>query len=79
MAATAYRLMVQGFSDGQWRDIDNVPLTQRNSARPFSSGKVGYNGNDKLLLPSLKDGANGEMRQHQFTANIVEIEPKDAK
>jgi hypothetical protein len=67
------RLMVQAFSNGQWRDVDQVPLTARGPERPFSTGKLGYNGNDKLMLPSLADGADGELRQHQFTANIIEI------
>lgn len=64
------RLMVQQFANGAWRDVDQVPLTARGAERPFQSGKHGYNGNDKLMLPSVEDG---ELRQHQFTANIVEI------
>lgn len=72
-----YRIMVQAFTDGSWKDVDQVPLTERGAARPFSTGKVGYNGNDKLMLPSLAADAGGELRQHQFTANIIEIVGKD--
>jgi hypothetical protein len=72
------RLLVQTFENGKWNDRDVVPLTERGSDRPFSSGKVGYNGNDKLMLPSNDAKANGEERQHQFTCNIIEIVGKTA-
>jgi hypothetical protein len=75
-ATIRMRAVFQSFVDGKWTDIDTVQLTPRGSDKPFSSGKQGYYGGDKLMLPSVKDGSNNEERSHQVGINVTEIEPK---
>lgn len=73
------RIMVQAFVDGKWLDRTTVPLTERGQDRPFSSGAIGYNGNDKVMLPPAGGAAGADETQHQFTLNLIQVGSGKAK
>jgi hypothetical protein len=70
--STAARPIRLAILDADGDIIDTMPLTVRDSTRPFTSGSVGYFCSGKLSLRSV----SGDEARHQISMSAVETNSK---